>query len=103
SDVYLALVDIYTDEMHRIEEAVKLRQRASAPTIVASRTAPPLETAVAWQSYASGREPNTAWELLADSARGPRLETFVAPYYPPELLEQKATGKVVMEVQVTDR
>src|SRR5439155_8374837 len=103
SDVYLALVDIYTDEMHRIEEAVRLRQRAYTPTIGASRTVEPVEAQVSWQSYANGREPNTAWELLADSAGGPRLETFIAPYYPRDLLEQKSAGKVVMEVQVTDR
>jgi len=103
SDVYLALVDIYTDEMHRIEEAVGLRQRAYTPTIGASRTVAPVEAQVSWQSYANGREPNTAWELLADSAGGPRLETFIAPYYPRDLLEQKSAGKVVMEVQVTDR
>ncbi len=58
---------------------------------------------MAWQPYANGQQPNTAWELLTDSAGGPRLETFIAPYYPPDLLEQKSAGKVVMEVQVTDR
>jgi TonB family protein len=26
---------------------------------------------------------------------------FVAPYYPPELLEEKTSGEVVMEIQVT--
>jgi TonB family protein len=105
SDVYLALVDICTDEVQRIEEAVKLRQRANTPaaTIGAARQVAPVEAPVAWQRYANGQEPNTAWELLTDSAGGPRLETFIAPYYPRELIEQKSAGKVVMEVQVTDR
>jgi TonB family protein len=103
ADVYLALVDIYTDEMDRIEEAVRLRRLANTPAIGVARTVPPAEPAVSWRSYANGREPNTAWELMTDSAGGPRLQTFIAPYYPPELLEQKSSGKVVMEVQVTDK
>jgi TonB family protein len=40
---------------------------------------------------------------MADSATGPRLQSFIAPYYPRELLEQKSAGKVVMEVEVTDK
>jgi len=103
SDVYLALADIYIDEIHRIEEAVKLRRQARALPIIPARTAAPVEPEVAWRSYASGREPNAAWELLADSATGPRLETFIAPYYPSDLIQQKSAGKVVMEVQVTER
>jgi TonB family protein len=31
------------------------------------------------------------------------VETFVAPYYPEELLEQKLTGEVVVDVQLTDQ
>ena len=103
SDVYLALVDIYTDEAHRIEEAVRLRQQADTPPIVTRPVAPVEEPAVSWQSYAHGRESNTAWELLTDSARGPRLQTFIVPYYPPELLAQKSAGKVVVDVQITDK
>jgi TonB family protein len=102
ADVYLALANIYTDEMERIEEAVRLRQRADAPAIAAHPIAP-AEAPVAWQTYANGTEPNMTWQLLTDSAGGPQLETFITPYYPPDLLEQKSAGKVVMEVQVTDR
>jgi hypothetical protein len=103
ADVYLALADIHTDEVHRIEEAVRLRQQADTPPIAPRPVAPVEETAVSWQSYAHGREPNTAWELLTESARGPRLQTFIAPYYPPELLTQKSAGKIVMDVQITEK
>ena len=107
ADVYLALADIYTDEMQRIQEAVRLRERANTPPTIAPRPlvpdSAPVEASVTWQAYASGGEPNTAWQLLTDSTGGPHLETFIAPYYPPDLLEQKSGGKVVLEVQVTDR
>jgi TonB family protein len=103
SEVYLALVDIYTDEVHRIEEAVRLRRQADTARIAARRVAPVVEPSVSWQSYANGREANTAWELLSDSAGGPRLQTFITPYYPPELLAQKSAGKVVMDVQITEK
>ena len=45
SDVYLALADIYTDEMQRIEEAVRLRRPTDIGTIVALRTVPQVEAA----------------------------------------------------------
>src|SRR5262245_56147711 len=40
ADVYLALADIYTDEMEQIEEAVRLRQRVNTPAIAARPIAP---------------------------------------------------------------
>ncbi len=103
ADVYLALSDIYLDEIRRIEEAVRLRQLANGQAVGASRPVIAVEAPVSWQAYANGAESNTAWALLANSPPAPRLETFIAPFYPPELLEQKSSGKVVMEVQVTDR
>jgi tetratricopeptide (TPR) repeat protein len=104
ADVYLALADIYTEEIQRIQEAVRLRRQAGdLPAVPIRAAAAPVEAQVAWQSYASGVETNTAWELLASSAAGPRLESFIEPFYPPDLIAQKASGKVVMEVQVTER
>ena len=63
---------------------------------------PPIRSEVEWRSYANGINAHTAWELLSESGNGPRIETFIAPYYPPELLEQKSSGKVVMDVDVTE-
>jgi TonB family protein len=101
SDVYLALADIYIDEVHRVEETVKLRQRSiDAP--LPSRTPLSSEAETSWLLYAHGSGLNTTWELLSESAAGPRMDIFIAPYYPPELLEQKTSGKVVMEVQITE-
>jgi tetratricopeptide (TPR) repeat protein len=102
SDVYLALADIYMDEIHRIEETVRLAQRSPVVPLPA-RAPAPAGVEVSWSGYARGADSNTAYEVLSESGTGPRIETFVAPYYPPELIEQKSSGKVVMEVQVTER
>jgi len=40
--------------------------------------------------------------LSAALHRSGYWETFVAPYYPEELLEQKLTGEVVVDVQITN-
>ena len=42
------------------------------------------------------------YDLLSDSERQPRVTRVVVPYYPPELLDQKLSGEVVIDVQVTD-
>ncbi len=102
SDVYLALADIYIDEIHRVEETVRLSQRSPVVSVPAP-AAVPAGPEVTWQGYAHGAGSNTTYELLSGSAAGPRVEMFVAPYYPPELFEQKSSGRVVMEVQVTER
>jgi len=102
SDVYWALSEIYLDDVQRIEETVRLAQRGSAPAIPSP---PPIQTPVpepARLGYADGGDKNVNYHLLSESASGPLVETFVAPYYPEELLEQKLTGEVVVDVQVTD-
>jgi len=102
SDVYWALSDIYLDDVRRIEETVRLAQRGSAPALPLP---PPIQPPIpepARQGYADGADQNVRYQLLSESASGPLVETFVAPYYPEELLEQKLTGEVVVDVQITN-
>jgi TonB family protein len=40
--------------------------------------------------------------LLTSTGEQPEIRTVVAPYYPPELLEQRLAGEVVVDVQVTE-
>jgi hypothetical protein len=102
SDVYLALTDIYFDELRRIEETVRLSQPLPDIPLPSASTPPPVPAAP-WRSYAGGASMNTTYELLSQSEVQPRIQSFVAPHYPPELIQEKTTGKVIMEAQVTER
>jgi TonB family protein len=102
SDVYLALTKIYTEDVRRIEEAVRLSQNGAAVTIpprpVASAPVPePLR-----HPYAHGTEDHVQYDLLSESESQPKVTSFVAPYYPRDLLDQKLSGEVVVDAQITD-
>ena len=103
-EVYLALAKIYAEEVRRIEEAVRLNKQAAAPPVSARVAGPdkPEQRMPAWRSYMRGAVRNIGYDLLSDSDRQPRVTRVVVPYYPPELLEQKLSGEVVIDVQVTD-
>jgi TonB family protein len=100
-EVYLALAKIYTEDIRRIEEAVRLAQRQAPPTSPAITEAPP-PAEPAYVRYAQGGEQNVEYQLLSDAMHGPRVHRFVLPYYPSELLSEKLSGEVVMDVQVTE-
>lgn len=100
ASVYWALSEIYFDDMHRIEESVRLAQHRPAP--ISPRPPVPLHVEPERSRYAQGVEENIKYQLLSESASGPRVETFVPPYYPSELREQKMAGQVVVDVQLTD-
>ena len=106
SDVYWALSEIYLDDLHRIEEAIRLARKvpevASAPQISVLQPDPSDTPEPAWQRYAEGKSENLKYELLSLMPDGPHVQTFVPPYYPPELLEQKLSGEVVVDVQLTE-
>jgi hypothetical protein len=102
SEVYLALAKIYAEEVRRIEEAVRLNKQAAAPPVSARVAAKPDQQMPDWRSYMRGAVRNIGYDLLSDSDRQPRVTRVVVPYYPPELLEQKVSGEVVIDVQVTD-
>jgi TonB family protein len=102
SDVYLALTRIYTEDVHRIEEAVRLSQN-SAPAPVPLRRVPQVSvTEHVWRRYMHGADDHVGYAVLTDTESEPGLAAFVPPYYPAELLEQKLSGEVVLDVQVTE-
>jgi TonB family protein len=102
SDVYWALAQIYSDDVRRIEEAVRLNARRSAPPVQSPKPAPPQVLEPVWQRYAEGSEFNVRYSLLSESQSQPQIQTFVPPYYPADLLDQKLAGEVVIDVQVTE-
>jgi TonB family protein len=101
--VYLALSNIYNDDLRRIEEAVRLARQQpvpAVPTPTATAAAPAAEPLRV--RYAQGAEQYVRYQLLSDTSEGPRVEKFVEPYYPAELLTEKLSGEVVMDVQITE-
>jgi TonB family protein len=101
-DIYLALTKIYTEDVRRIEEAVRLSQKNPAITI----SSPPVASAPLAEPprhrYAHGDEDHFQYQLLSESEGQPGVTAFVAPYYPGDLLKQRLSGEVVLDVQITD-
>jgi len=103
AEVYLALANINLEELRRLEENVRLAQQAAPPPLVLR---PPEEhvdeAAVEWKSYMASTFHNFGYELLSGSEKRPSAIRVVTPYYPPELLDQKVAGEVVLDLQVTE-
>jgi outer membrane biosynthesis protein TonB len=101
-EVYLALANIYFEEVKRTEEAVRLA-RENAARQPASR--PPIENTAnpeaQWVSYMRGAVRNFEYDLQSSDGLQPRVAHIVTPYYPAELLAANTTGAVVLEVQIT--
>jgi len=55
-----------------------------------------------WHRYAHGSDDHVRYAVLSESESQPALTTFVAPYYPAELLEQRLSGEVILDLQITD-
>jgi TonB family protein len=100
-DVYLALATIYGEEVRRIEEAVRLSQKEAAtpPELRAASKAPPVTN---WQSYMGGGDRGITFDLQSDSDKRPRVGVVVTPYYPQELRDEKMSGEVVLDAQITE-
>ena len=102
-EVYLALTKIYSEDIKRIEEAVRLQQKTAEAT-VARRESPhaPADPAPDWRSYMRGDLDHFGYDLLSLSDKQPHANRIARPYYPQELLSSKVSGEVVLDVQVTD-
>jgi TonB family protein len=100
-EIYLALGKIYTDDVRRIEEAVRLAQKAKV-TAVPPPPAPDAPAEVLWEMYARGGDHNVGYQLFADSEKRPGITVLVPPYYPADLLDQKLSGEVVVDAQITE-
>jgi TonB family protein len=103
SDVYWALSEIYLDDIRRIEQAVHARQQnasslpPSLPTTTEPAPGPP-----PLHPYAEGAEQHFQYQLLSETGTGPGLREIVPPYFPLELLQERVSGEVVLDVQVMD-
>ena len=99
--VYLALAEIYSEDLRRLEETVRVNHRRPALAISAREVLPAVAEPVR-EAYAKGAAPNIEYDLLAETGNRPRLEKFVAPYYPAELVNGKVSGEVIVDVQISD-
>ncbi|HEY2381840.1 MAG TPA: TonB family protein [Terriglobia bacterium] len=101
--VYLALATIDTDEIRELQETVKAKQRAAAAEAPAPpRAAVPEPATVNWRKYVEGSADHVRYQVLSASERHPELRAVVPPYYPAELADQKLSGEVVVDVQITE-
>ncbi len=101
--VYLALTKIYSDDVRDIETAVRLKQKAAAAEALLPMPAKVVEDATrAWRSYVQGSAQHVRYELSSDSELRPELRTVVPPYYPADLADQKLSGEVIVDVQITE-
>ncbi len=104
SDVYWALSEIYLDDSRRAQEMLRLSQ--SAPVPAALPTRPPqldeTEPELTFTQYASVDGEHFKYDLMSVSGKGPRTQTVVAPYFPQELLSERQSGRVVVDVQVAE-
>jgi hypothetical protein len=106
-EVYLALASIYTEEVRRIEEAVRLKQRDSASSVAPRPTRPTQQPAVPlsnWRPFMSGKahDGKITYDLLSNSGRQPQANYVVAPFYPPELISENMSGEVIMDVEIRE-
>jgi TonB family protein len=103
--VYLALTRIYSDDLYQLEQAVKLKKKAD-DVAGAKPGIPPIPfppNSSSWKMYMQGSDSHVQYQVLSESDRKPDVRTVVAPYYPAELLEQKLSGEVTIDVQVTEQ
>jgi TonB family protein len=101
--VYLALTTIYTDEIREMREAARLRQKAASEKVSPPPVLPvPAEPRLNWHQYVEGTADHVRYHVSSASDREPELRTVVPPYYPAELADQKLSGEVVVDVQVTE-
>src|SRR5262249_58681576 len=89
--------------VRRLEEAVRLNKQGTRAPVSAGVAADQPEPRMPdWHAYMRGAVRNIRFDLLSDSDKQPRVTRAVAPYYPPELLDQKLSGEVVIDLQITD-
>jgi hypothetical protein len=101
--VYRALTKIHDEEAKQIEEAERLARKGAEPPVPSPAAAEvPFDIEPAWHSYAQGSDRNFHYQLLSGSNSQPRIQAFNAPYYPPDLIDQKLSGEVVLDLQVTE-
>jgi TonB family protein len=102
SRVYLALTKIYSDDIHEIEEAVRVKQKAVPAVSLPAVSSVLQPDDRPWRPYIQGSAQHVRYQLSSDSELQPELRTVVPPYYPADLSEQKLSGEVILDVQITE-
>jgi TonB family protein len=102
ADVYWALTEIYLDDARRIEETMRLTRNAATPQIAAPPLPNPPAADPVFLRYGQGSGDHFKFELLSETGSGPAVETMVTPFYPPELMAERLSGRVVLDVQISE-
>lgn len=102
ADVYWALSDIYLADARKADETVRLMAPRPAPVPVPIRAVAnaPIEAPVT--KYAEGKDEHFRFDLLSVEGKGPAVVQAIPPPYPPELLNERLAGSVVMDIQVSE-
>ena len=101
--VYVALTKVHAEDARRIEEAERLTEKGAEPPVPSPAAVEvPRSIEPVWNSYAQGSDRNVRYELWAGSNNPPRIQTFTAPYYPAELIDERLSGEVVLDLQITE-
>jgi TonB family protein len=102
ADVYWALSEIYLDDARRAQELLRLSQ---VKPVIAPNPPPvkEVEPEPAYIPYATVDNEHFKYELMSVSGGGPQTQMIVPPYFPQELLNERLTGKVVVDVQISER
>jgi TonB family protein len=100
--VYLALTKIYADDIHEIEEAVRVKQKAAVEVSLPAAPSVLQGDSRSWRQYTQGIAQHVRYQVSSDSEFQPELRTVVPPYYPADLAEQKLSGEVILDMQITE-
>jgi hypothetical protein len=109
-DVYWALSEIYLADSRKAWELLNLSEAKQASQTSARKQN--VEGAGARSAavpeppmipYSHGEGDHFRYELESPTGKGPQVSKLANPYFPDELRTQRASGKVVLDVEVTDQ
>ncbi len=104
-DVYWALSEIYLVDSRKAWDLLQLERSAkAAQTAGRPRATPnPQPAEIPMIAYGHGDGDHFRYELLSPTGQGPGLRKMTTVYYPDELMNQRVSGRVVLDVEVTEQ
>jgi hypothetical protein len=106
-DVYWALSEIYLADSRKAWELLQLSQAKQASQTSTRPHGSPEGGDVVPEPpmipYNHGEGDRFRYELQSPTGKGPEVIKLTTPYFPDELRTQRAAGKVVLDVEVTEK
>ena len=101
-DVYWALSEIYLADSRKAWELLQIAHSIPTPPKTRGVVIVSPNPDVPMFSYGHGDGDHFRYELLSPTGKGPDLQKTTTPYFPDELRTQRASGKVILDVEVTE-